>query len=120
MSTPATARSIDVAAGELTDLLGSRANDSAVVREHHSHGESYHTPASPDIVCFPHTTGEVAAIVRIAAAHGLPIVPFGAGTSLEGHVNAIHGGICIDLREMNHVVRIGVDDLDVTVEDMPK
>src|SRR6185295_12762664 len=101
---------------ELRALLGSRANDAEVVREHHSHGESYHTPAPPDIVCFPHTTDEVAAIVKIAAAHRLAIVPFGAGTSLEGHVNAIHGGVTIDLREMNRVVRVSADDLDVTVE----
>jgi D-lactate dehydrogenase (cytochrome) len=104
------------AAPELRQLLGSRANDAAAVREHHSHGESYHTPAAPDIVCFPHTTEEVAAIVRIAAAHRLAIVPFGAGTSLEGHVNAIQGGVTIDLREMNKVVRLSVEDLDVTVE----
>jgi D-lactate dehydrogenase (cytochrome) len=104
------------AARELRQLLGPRANDAAAVREHHSHGESYHTPAAPDIVCFPHTTDEVAAVVRIAAAHRLPIVPFGAGTSLEGHVNASCGGITIDLREMNKVVRVSVDDLDATVE----
>src|SRR5438445_143906 len=58
----------------------------------------------------------VAAIGKVAPAHRLPIVPFGAGTSLEGHVNAIHGGVTIDLREMNTVVRVSVDDLDVTVE----
>ena len=54
--------------------------------------------------------------MKIAAAHRLPIVPFGAGTSLEGHVNAIRGGITIDLREMNRVVRVSVEDLDATVE----
>jgi D-lactate dehydrogenase (cytochrome) len=101
---------------ELRDLLGSRANDTAAIREHHSHGESYHTPAAPDIVCFPRTSDEVAAVVRVAAAHRLPIVPFGAGTSLEGHVNAIRGGVTIDLREMNRVVRVSVEDLDATVE----
>src|SRR3954449_4528677 len=100
----------------LRELLGARANDTAVVREHHSHGESYHTPAPPDLVCFPHSTEEVAAIVKIAAAHRLPVVPFGAGTSLEGHVNAIRGGITIDLREMRTIVRVSVADLDATVE----
>ena len=116
MSAPGAADTIPSAARALRQLLGSRANDAAAVREHHSHGESYHTPAPPDIVCFPHTTDEVAAIVKIAAAHHLPIVPFGAGTSLEGHVNAIHGGVTIDLREMNKIVRTSVEDLDVTVE----
>ena len=116
MSGFAAAETIVTATRELRQLLGTRANDTAAVREHHSHGESYHTPAPPDIVCFPHTTDEVAAIVKIAAAHRLPIVPFGAGTSLEGHVNAIHGGVTIDLREMNRVVRVSVEDLDATVE----
>src|SRR5258707_4733581 len=116
MSAPAAAAAILSAARELKQLLGSRANDTVAVREHHSHGESYHTPASPDVVCFPPTTDEVAAIVKIAAAHRLAVVPFGAGTSLEGHVNAIRGGISIDLREMNKVSRVSVEDLDATVE----
>src|SRR5882724_8533367 len=116
MSTPASARGLDAAVAELRQLLGGRANDSAAVREHHSHGESYHAPAPPDVVCFPHTTEEVAGILKISAAFGVPVVPFGAGTSLEGHVNAIRGGISIDLREMNTIVRLSVDDLDVTVE----
>jgi D-lactate dehydrogenase (cytochrome) len=100
----------------LKTLLGSRASDAAAVREHHSHGESYHVPAEPDVVCFPHTTDEVAAIVRVSQTHGLPIVPFGAGSSLEGHVHAVCGGICIDLREMNRIVRVSAEDMDVTVE----
>ena len=115
-SPAASVRAVDAAADELKRLLGSRANDSAAVRDHHSHGESYHVPAAPDLVCFPRTTDEVAEIVKVSARHQLPIVPFGSGTSLEGHVNAIHGGITIDLREMNRVVRISVDDLDATVE----
>jgi len=104
------------AIAELKDLLGQRASDAAVVRDHHSHGESYHPPAPPDIVCFPASLDEVVAIVKISAQHGMPIVPFGAGTSLEGHVQALHGGISIDLREMNRVVRISTEDLDATVE----
>src|SRR6266545_4782459 len=116
MSTPATEAAVDSAVRELRALLGSRASDAASVREHHSHGESYHAPAPPDIVCFPRSTDEVAAIVTLGGRWKLPIVAFGAGTSLEGHVNAIHGGICIDLREMNNVVRVSVDDLDATVE----
>ncbi len=114
--TTASAAAIDAASADLRALLGPRANDTAAVREHHSHGESYHTPAAPDIVCFPKSTDEVAAIVRISAGYGVPIVPFGAGTSLEGHVQAIRGGITIDMREMNAVVRTSVEDLDATVE----
>ena len=116
MTTAARAASIDIAGAELKQLLGNRANDSSAVRDHHSRGESYHAPAAPDIVCFPHTTDEVAAILKISARLRVPVVPFGAGTSLEGHVNAIRGGISLDLREMNRVVGISVEDLDATVE----
>jgi D-lactate dehydrogenase (cytochrome) len=116
MPAPVTTGRIESAARELKQRLGARASDAAVVRDHHSHGESYHTPAAPDFVCFPQTTDEVAAILKISAQYGLPIVPFGAGSSLEGHVNAIHGGITIDLRDMNRVVRVSVEDLDATVE----
>ncbi len=116
MATPATAHSLGAAIAELKRLLGPRANDSDAVRDHHSHGESYHTPARPDIVCTPQSTEEVAAIVRVSVAHGVPIVPFGAGTSLEGHVHAVAGGITIDLRGMNHVLRVSAADLDATVE----
>jgi D-lactate dehydrogenase (cytochrome) len=106
----------DAAFAELTKLLGGRASDAVAVREHHSHGESYHAPAAPDIVCFPRTADEVSAIVTIAARFRVPIVPFGAGTSLEGHVHATSGGITIDLRELNKVVRVSAEDLDATVE----
>jgi len=101
---------------QLSTLLGDRATTSDAVRDHHSRDESYHPPAKPDVVCFPNTTDEVVGIVLISREFGLPIVPFGAGTSLEGHVHAIHGGITIDLRNMNHVIRVSTDDLDVTVE----
>jgi D-lactate dehydrogenase (cytochrome) len=104
------------AVSELKALLGPRATDAAAVREHHSHGESYHAPAPPDVVCFPTSLDEVVEIVRLSARYGLPIVPFGAGTSLEGHVQALRGGITIDLREMNRVLRVSVEDLDATVE----
>src|SRR3984957_11912898 len=108
--------SIGTAIDDLKQLLGVRASDGAAVREQHSHDESYHTPAAPDVVCFPRTTDEVSAIVTISARHQLPVIPFGAGTSLEGHVNAIRGGVTIDLREMNKVSRVSVEDLDATVE----
>jgi D-lactate dehydrogenase (cytochrome) len=100
----------------LKRLLGARATEADVVRDHHSRGESYHAPALPDVVCFPTTTDEVAGIVRISAEYRMPVVPYGAGTSLEGHVHALHGGISVDLHEMNRVLRIGAEDLDATVE----
>ncbi len=104
------------AAAHLKEILGPRAQTSAAAREQHSHGESYHPPAAPDIVCFPQTTDEVVAIVHASARFGLPVVPFGAGSSLEGHVHAIRGGICIDLRQMNRIMRVSAEDLDATVE----
>jgi D-lactate dehydrogenase (cytochrome) len=107
---------IEPALVELKSVLGERATDAAAVREHHSHGESYHTPAAPDAVCFPASIDEIAAIMTITARHHLPVVPFGAGTSLEGHVHAVRGGIAIDLREMNRILRVSPEDLDATVE----
>src|SRR5579862_2471839 len=92
---------VEAALADLQPLLGARVTTNAVEREHHSHGESYHLPALPDIVCFPQSTGEVSEIMKISARHQIPVVPFGAGTSVEGHVNALRGGITIDLREMN-------------------
>jgi D-lactate dehydrogenase (cytochrome) len=107
---------VEAATADLKALLGARASDAPAVREHHSHGESYHPPAAPDIVCFPQSTDEVAGIVRVSQRYQLPIVPFGAGTSLEGHVHALRGGITIDLREMRRIVRVSAEDLDATVE----
>jgi D-lactate dehydrogenase (cytochrome) len=100
----------------LKALLGPRASDAAIVREHHSHGEAYHRPAAPDVVCFPASSSEVSEILKISAAYGVPVIPFGAGTSLEGQVNAIRGGITIDLRKMDRILKINPEDMDVTVE----
>jgi len=101
---------------ELREFLGERVSAAEAVREHHSHGESTHVPGMPDLVCFPVSTDEVRRIVVVSARHQLPVVPFGAGTSLEGHVHAVRGGISIDMRQMNRVVRVSVDDMDATVE----
>ena len=101
---------------ELRGFLGERVSAAEAVREHHSHGESTHPPGMPDLVCFPQTTEEVSRIVQASARYGLAVVPFGAGTSLEGHVHALRGGISIDMREMNRIVRVSVDDMDATVE----
>ena len=101
---------------QLRSVLGDRVSDAVAVREHHSHGESYHTPAAPDFVCFPATTDEVVEIVRVSRESGLALIPFGAGTSLEGHVHAIRGGISVDFRNMNRILRVSAEDLDATVE----
>src|ERR1700712_4053802 len=103
-------------AEDLAELLGTRASTAEAVRQHHSHGESYHPAAMPDVVCFPESTAEVSEILKISQRHGAPVIPFGAGTSIEGQVNAIHGGITIDLSRMNRIPRISAEDLDATVE----
>ena len=113
---PATAT---VAAGRqaLADLLGAdRVGAGADVLAQHGHDESFHPQAPPDIVVWPRGVEEAAAIVRIAAGHRLPLIPFGAGTSLEGHVAALAGGISVDMREMDRIGRPSLDDLDVVVE----
>jgi len=101
---------------ELKTLLGERLSISQAVRDQHGHDESYHATAAPDAVAFAHSTEEVSAIVRIAAKYGAPIIPFGTGTSLEGHVAALHGGITIDLTQMNNILEVNDGDLDVKVQ----
>ena len=100
----------------LRSLLGDRVSTTDAVREHHSHAESWHTPARPDAVVFPMSTDEVAAVVAACAEHRVPMIPFGMGSSMEGHVNAVRGGVSIDLTRMTRVLRVSQDDLDVTVE----
>ena len=107
---------IEAALVELHAILGARVTAGLAVREHHSHGESTHPPGLPDLVCFPHNTLEVSQVLGVSGRHSLPVVPFGAGTSLEGHVHALRGGICVDMSQMNHVLRISAEDLDATVE----
>jgi D-lactate dehydrogenase (cytochrome) len=85
-------------------------------RQRHGTDEGWHAPAAPDVVVYPRDTGEAAAVVRICRAHGTPIVPFGAGTSLEGHIAALHGGVSVDTTQMNAILRLSVEDMDVTVQ----
>lgn len=101
---------------DLRSLLGDRSTVNATQLEHHSHSESWHPAAAPDVVVFPASTDEVSAVMRVAAGHGAAVVPFGTGSSLEGHVNALYGGISIDLSRMTRVLRVSAEDLDATVE----
>ncbi len=100
----------------LTALLGDRMTTAQAVREHHGSGEDYFKPVPPDAVCFVRSTEEVAEIVKICAAHKVPIIPFGTGTSLEGHVTAPYGGVCIDLSQMADVLEVNGEDLDCRVQ----
>ena len=100
----------------LRNLLGERVSTAASILAHHAKDESHHAAAPPNIVVFPETSEEVATIVRLCADERIPVIPFGAGTSLEGGISAVHGGVCIDMMEMNRIIQINADDLDVTVE----
>jgi len=106
----------NVLLNELRDLIGDRVSTVAAVREHHSRGESHHEGRLPDAVVYPLSTDEVRDIVRICARHRCPMVAFGAGSSLEGHVIPVRGGVTIDLSRMTRVLRVSTDDLDATVE----
>src|SRR5216117_2853221 len=97
-------------------LLGDRVTTSRGVREHHGRDESYFPYAPPDAVVFPESTEEVRDIVDLCRRHKTPMIPFGVGTSLEGHVLAIHGGVCIDLSRMNKVLTVHEADLDAVVQ----
>jgi D-lactate dehydrogenase (cytochrome) len=101
---------------ELKALLGDRVSTSAAVREHHGKDESYFPYALPDVVVFLRTTEEVRDVVNICRAHRVPMIPYGVGTSLEGHVLAIKGGVCIDLSQMNRVLAVHESDLDAVAQ----
>lgn len=108
--------SLETAVAELGQMLGHRCSTGAAIRDHHSRDESYLPPAAPDAVVFPESVAEVQQIVRICARHAVPVIPFGAGTSLEGHVLATSGGVCVDMTRFKRIVEVRRDDLDVTVE----
>ena len=108
----------DVAAlaARLRSDYGDRALTTHAIREQHSHGEGLADAALPDIVVFPHTNDEVASIVRTCHAAHIPVIAFGVGTSLEGHVAALYGGVCVDLSQMNRVLEVNDADLDCRVQ----
>jgi D-lactate dehydrogenase (cytochrome) len=110
-------------ARELADLVtrlaadyGDRAVTTRAIREGHSHGEGLADAALPDVVVFPQTNEEVAAIVRLCYAARVPVIAFGVGTSLEGHVAALSGGVCVDLSRLDRMLEINADDLDCRVQ----
>src|ERR1044071_6073646 len=101
---------------ELRNLLGDRLSTAAATRDQHGRGESYHPVAPPDAVAFARSTEEVSAIVAACARHKVPVIPYGAGTSLEGHLAALRGGVSIDLMQMNQVLEVNAADLDCRVQ----
>jgi len=101
---------------ELRQLLGDRLSTASAVCAQHGKDESYHAPHSPDAVAFARSAQEVAAIVRLCSNYKTPVIAFGTGTSLEGHVAALAGGVCIDLTQMDRILRVNAEDLDAVVE----
>ncbi len=101
---------------ELDALLGDRLSTSEAVLEQHGHDEFWQRPMPPDAVVFPQSTEEVVEIVKVCARDGTPVIPYGTGTAVEGHVQAVHGGVCIDVSRMNEILRVSPEDLDCTVQ----
>jgi D-lactate dehydrogenase (cytochrome) len=106
----------ETAISQLKAILGERLSTNSALCENHGRDLTWHEPHAPDAVAFPESTEEVAAIVQICAASETSIVPYGAGTSLEGHVMAIKGGICIDLSRMDQILKVNTEDLDAVVQ----
>ncbi|MFT5739162.1 MAG: D-lactate dehydrogenase (cytochrome) [Planctomycetota bacterium] len=113
-ATPMTDRQAVI--NQLRDLLGKRLSTSPSVLDQHGKGESWHPVQAPDAVCFVETTEEVAQVVKLCAQSRTPVIAFGTGTSLEGQVQAVQGGICIDLSHMNQVIEVNQEDLDCRVQ----
>ena len=101
---------------ELAEVLGERLSTAAALLEQHGQDESYHQGQPPEAVAFPETTEEVGRLVAICARHGKPVIPFGVGTSLEGHVAALSGGVCLDLSRMREVLEVNAEDMDCAVQ----
>lgn len=100
---------------KLREILGDRISLNQAVIDQHSRGEG-HLPASPpEAVCFPVSTAEVSAVLKLCNDAAIPVVPWGAGTSLEGNVSALHGGLSIDMSRMNRIYSVNADDLDASV-----
>ena len=101
---------------ELARRFGSRLQSGAAAREQHAHTTTWLRSEWPDAVAYPRSTEEVSEIAAVCAKHGVPIIPFGAGTSLEGHVNAPARGLSVDFSGMNRVLAVNANDADCVVE----
>ena len=101
---------------EVHAVIGDRLHTGEAIRRQHGSSETHFEPVLPDAVAFVRSTEEVAALVELCIAHDVPIIPFGAGTSLEGHITPVHGGITIALGEMTEIVAVNREDFDCTVQ----
>ena len=109
-------QAVAAALAELQERFGERVATGEAICRAHAHTLTGIAPEPPDAVVWAETTDDVSAIVAIASRHGVPLIPFGAGTSIEGHVNAPFGGISLDLSQMTQVLTVSPEDLDCTVE----
>lgn len=107
---------IAAAKTHLAARFGGRFQTGEAIRAQHAHTTTYIPAQLPDAVVFPESAAEVCEIVEVACAHRVPLIPFGTGSSLEGHLNAPHGGISVDMMRMNRVLAVSAEDLDCTVE----
>jgi D-lactate dehydrogenase (cytochrome) len=112
----ARAPEVDAAIAELRAMFGERLSTAHALREQHGKDISYHEAHLPEAVVFAESAEEVQKIVQLCARHKTPIIPFGTGTSLEGHISAPNGGISLDLSRMNQVLQVNEADLDVVVQ----
>jgi D-lactate dehydrogenase (cytochrome) len=111
------AATLDLLTADLVAALGAEhVVATEAVREQHSSGESYHRAGLPDVVVYPGSNDEVVAVVDACRRHAAALVPFGSGTSLEGQVVPLHGGVCLDTSRLDRILRLSVDDLDVSVQ----
>src|SRR5206468_2343581 len=100
----------------LREAMGDRIVTSAAIREHHGRDRTFHPVRPPDAVAFPASVDEVRLLMRTCFELHVPVIPFGVGTSCEGHIAALYGGICLDTSGLDRVQRISEADMDATVE----
>ena len=116
MDTPTVKNSTTHAVAEIREALGDRLSTAQAVRDSHGKDQTWNPGAPPDAVAFVHNTAEVQKVVAICGKYGTPVIPYGTGTSLEGHFTAPFGGISIDLSAMNNILEVNAADLDCRVE----
>ena len=108
--------SIEAAIDRISALIGDRLSTAKGIRDHHGEDAAYYTPTPPDAVAFPNDTAEVSEIMKICNDESCPIIPYGVGTSLEGHIQPIRGGVTLDMANMNKVLAIHQEDMDAVVQ----
>src|SRR6187402_3842577 len=113
---PVASQLIEPVIARLKELFGERCSTGTALREQHGRGEAYPQGYPPDAVVFPDNTAEVSEVLKLCHANSVPVIAFGAGTSLEGHVSAPYGGISLDMSRMNRVLAVHAEDLDCVVQ----